>query len=403
MKGKAGFHMYFYIRKNRVDDNGITHIYLRLTIGGEQLTVSISRRVKSSNWDNTRGCVKPQATEAAEINRYIALLRSKAYDAYQTLLAQGRIVTPYAISEVLWGSKQRAHTLIALFERHNMEMEAGIGISSTNGNYKNYKTSLRYIKEFLQSKYRRNDLVVTDIDQGFITDYSLFLQTVKNCHHNGAMKQQQRLKKVFGIAVRNGWLQVSPFDGYKLKFKPYDKIILTYEELRSIEGLTSLSPKLKVVRDAFIFSCYTGLAYVDMRNLTQDKLQVGVDGMLWIILRRKKSEIKARIPLLPKALALLDQYKDHKCHAKGRMIPVFSNQKTNDYLKELAVLAQIDKPVSFHTARHVFATVVMLSNGVPIETVSKALGHSDIRTTQVYARVLDEKIASDFNKLRDKL
>lgn len=403
MKGKASFHMYFYIRKNREDDKGVANIYLRLTVGGEQITVSISRRVKSTSWDDKRGYVKPQAKEAAEINQYIELLRSKAYDTYKTILGQGRLVTPYAISEALWGSKQREHTLITLFDLHNKEMEAGIGLSSTNGNYKNYKTSLRYIKEFLKTKYRRNDLVVTDIDQGFITDYSLFLQTVKNCHHNGAMKQLQRLKKIFGIAVRNGWLQVSPFDGYKLKFKPYDKIILTYEELMSLEALQSLSPKLSVVRDAFIFSCYTGLAYVDIRSLTQEKIQVGVDGMLWIILRRKKSEIKARIPLLPKALALLELYKDHKCHAKGMMMPIFSNQKTNDYLKALAVLAKIDKPISFHTARHVFATVVTLSNGVPIETVSKALGHADIRTTQVYSRVLDEKIAADFRRLRDKL
>jgi integrase/recombinase XerD len=217
------------------------------------------------------------------------------------------------------------------------------------------------------------------------------------------MKQLQRLKKVFNWGVNYGWISKTPFSNYKIKFKPYDKVILTAEELEKVENLKGLSPKLEMTRDAFIFSCYTGLAYVDLRQLTKDNIIIGVDGNPWIITRRKKTDIKARIPLLPKALALIEKYKDHRKLKDGQVIPIYSNQKTNDYLKEIANKAEISKPLSFHCGRHIFATVITLANGVPIETVSKALGHTDIRTTQVYARVLDEKIAKDFGILKNKL
>jgi integrase len=215
------------------------------------------------------------------------------------------------------------------------------------------------------------------------------------------MKQVQRLKKVINMGLNYQWITRSPFIGYNIRFKPYDKIILTADELSNIEKLSGLNAKLSLTRDAFVFSCYTGLAFVDLKNLTYDN--VGIDGNLWIITRRKKTDVKARIPLLPKALELMECYKGHPKLQLNHVIPLYSNQKTNDYLKELAALAEIKKPLTFHCGRHIFATVITLANGVPIETVSKALGHKDLRTTQIYARVLDEKIAKDFTNLKNSL
>jgi site-specific recombinase XerD len=307
------------------------------------------------------------------------------------------------IIDELLGRTTRKYTLISLFEQHNKMMEAAIGTEATRGNYKNFKTSLKYLKEFVNDQYQSMDLPLIKVSEEFITGYSLFLQTKKQCHHNGAVKQLQRLKKVLNIGVSKGWLLRNPFSNHRLKFESYDRIILNQEELQAIEKLSGLSPKLQLTTDAFLFACWTGLSYVDTRNLKQDNIVKGIDNTQWIITRRQKSNVKARIPLLPQALMIIDKYKSHPKLKEKHVIPIFSNQKTNDYLKEIARKAAIDKPLSFSVGRHVFATVITLSNGVPIETVSKALGHTSIRTTQIYSRVVDEKIAADFAKLRNVL
>ena len=403
MKGRNTFRLWFYIRSNRVDSKGLVPIYMRITVNGVDNSISINRKISEKSWDVKRGCAKPRMTEADEINAYLESLRRRVFEAHRLLIEEGKVVTPDAVLSIVLGLKERNYTLIKLMERHNKNMETGLGITSSLGNYKNYKTSLKYLKEFVKTHTGNTDVLLTEVDNNFIDSYILHLQKKKNCHHNGAMKQLQRLKKVFNLGVNYGWISQTPFSNYKIKFKPYDKIILTAEELEKVENLQVLNPKLELTRDAFIFSCYTGLAYVDLRQLTRDNILIGVDGNPWIITRRKKTDIKARIPLLPKALALIEKYKNHRKLKDGQVIPVYSNQKTNDYLKDIASKAEISKPLSFHCGRHIFATVITLANGVPIETVSKALGHTDIRTTQVYARVLDEKIAKDFGILKNKL
>jgi len=386
-----------------VDNKGLVPIYMRITVNGVDNSISINRKISEKSWDVKKGGVKPRMAESNQINAYLESLRRRVFEAHRQLIEEGKVVTPDAVLSVVLALKERNYTLITLMERHNKNMEAGLGVTSSLGNYKNYKTSLKYLNEFVKTHTGNTDVLLTEIDNNFIDSYILHLQKEKNCHHNGAMKQLQRLKKVFNLGVNYGWISQTPFSSYRIKFKPYDKIILTAEELEKVENLKGLNPKLEMTRDAFIFSCYTGLAYVDLRQLTRDNIIIGVDGNPWIITRRKKTDIKARIPLLPKALALIEKYKNHRKLKDGQVIPVYSNQKTNDYLKEIARKAEISKPLSFHCGRHIFATVITLANGVPIETVSKTLGHTDIRTTQVYARVLDEKIAKDFEILKNKL
>jgi site-specific recombinase XerD len=403
MKERNTFNLLFYIRSNRVDNKGLVPIYMRITVNGVDSSISINRKISEKLWDIKRGGPKPRMVESDEINTYLESLRRRVFEAHRQLIEEGKVVTPDAVLSIVLGLKERNYSLIKLMERHNKNMEAGLGITSSLGNYKNFKTSLKYLKEFVKMHTGNTDVLLTEIDNNFIDSYILYLQKEKNCFHNGAMKQLQRLKKVFNLGVNYGWISKTPFSNYKIKFKPYDKIILTAEELEKIENLKGLNPKLEITRDAFIFSCYTGLAYVDLRKLSRDNIIIGVDGNPWVITRRQKTEIKARIPLLPKALALIEKYKNHMKLKDGQVIPIYSNQKTNDYLKEIASKAEISKQLSFHCGRHIFATVITLANGVPIETVSKALGHTDIRTTQVYARVLDEKIAKDFDLLKSKL
>lgn len=403
MIGRNTFNLLFHVRKGRKDSTGMVPVYLRVTVNGKSSTISINRKVSLTAWDDKRGRVKQKIISEKSVNDYIETINVKAFEAHKQLLDDGKAVTPESIVAILLGKKERDYTLLKIVEKHNTEMKRGLGISSSYGNFKNYKTSQLYIQEFIETEYKQKDMLLSDLDLSFIKQYVYFLQTVKSCHHNGAMKQVQRLNKILNLAIDHGWITKNPFNSYKIKFKPYDKIILDWEELQKVENLANLTPKLSIIKDAFIFSCYTGLAYIDVKNLTREYIVTGVNGKPWIITRRTKTETKSRIPLLPIPLALIEKYKGHPKLKVGHVIPIFSNQKTNDYLKDLADAAGIKKKLSFHCARHIFATVITLSNGVPIETVSKMLGHKDIRTTQIYSKVVDEKISHDFGELTKRL
>jgi site-specific recombinase XerD len=209
--------------------------------------------------------------------------------------------------------------------------------------------------------------------------------------------------KIIGICISNGWLDKSPFVNYKGKVKVTDRVYLSEEELQRIVSKDMPNFRTEQVRDIFVFCCFTGLAYVDVKKMSYQNVSTGIDGEKWLFINRTKTDTAARIPLLPTALEILDKYKSHpQCLNEQKLLPVLSNQKMNSYLKEIADKCEIDKELTFHTARHTFATTVTLNNGVPMETVSKMLGHTDIRTTQHYAKLLDKKVSSDMQLLRNK-
>jgi site-specific recombinase XerD len=222
--------------------------------------------------------------------------------------------------------------------------------------------------------------------------------------NNGVMKHLERLRKMINLALQMEWIDKNPFLAYRLKFEKVDRDYLTKQELAKIEAKDFEMPRLELVKDLFIFSCYTGLSYIDVSNLKQENIVTGIDEEKWIVTSRQKTNTVVKMPILPKALAVLEKYADHpKSLADRTLIPTFSNQKLNSYLKEIADLCGIKKHLTFHTARHTFATTVTLSNGVPIESVSKMLGHTKLATTQIYARVLETKLSDDMAALRKRL
>jgi integrase len=218
------------------------------------------------------------------------------------------------------------------------------------------------------------------------------------------MKHMQRFRKILNLGVKLEWLQKNPFDSYDITFEKTERGFLTPIELENIEKKAISSKRLEFIRDLFVFSCYTGLSYVDAVNLSVSSLILGIDGQKWISTRRKKTNTPLKIPVLPRALEIIEKYKSHPGSMNRETVfPLISNQKVNSYLKEIADLCGIEKNLTFHLARHTFATTITLSNGVPIETVSKLLGHHSIATTQIYAKVLENKVSEDMNKLKDKL
>jgi site-specific recombinase XerD len=249
-----------------------------------------------------------------------------------------------------------------------------------------------------------NDISINKIDYAFVTEFEFYLRSVKKCNNNTAVKYVRNFRKIIKICLDNDWLDKDPTTRYEGKMKEVERDFLTEEELLKIYNKKISSERLQLVRDIFIFSCYTGLAYIDVKGLKKDHIGIGIDGEKWIFKNRQKTETKSKIPILPIAEEIIEKYSNHpKCLNENSILPILTNQKMNAYLKEIGDLCDIPKEITFHMARHTFATSVTLTNGVPIETVSKMLGHKNLHTTQHYAKVLDRKVSEDMSLLKHKL
>ncbi|RYE29228.1 MAG: site-specific integrase [Sphingobacteriales bacterium] len=302
-----------------------------------------------------------------------------------------------------YGIEQRSHTLVQVFRQHNDQLKSLIGKDNSKATYTKYRTTLDHTISFLQWKFKRSDFEITAINYSFINDFEFWLKSVQNCNHNTTIKYISNLRKIVNLCLKNGWLIKDPFIGFKMTKKEVIREILTEEELQSLISKEIENVRIRQVRDIFIFSCFTGLAYIDAKRLKRSEVVIGMDGERWIYTKRKKTDSPTRIPLLPVVQDIMEVYKDHpQCLNEDCLLPIPSNAKLNAYLKEVADICGIKKYLTFHIARHTFATTVTLNNGVPIESVSKMLGHKSIKITQIYAKVLDRKLSEDMGLLRER-
>ena len=317
-------------------------------------------------------------------------------------IPSNRVVSSDAIKSRYLGEDDNSKTLRDLIKYHNGNMS----IVLKKGTMKNYYTTEKYLYRFLAKNRKVNDVRLKQLNYAFVTDFEHFLRNYRDSKkrlllgNNGVMKHLERFKKMLNLAVKLEWMDKNPFNQFQLKYNKYDRQFLDEEELEQLESTEMGNERLERIRDCFVFSCYTGLSYVDVKELNSDNIVKGIDGNHWISTKREKTDKPVKVPLLPKAREILEKYMQcPEMENKESLLPISSNQKTNAYLKEIADSCDIDKNLTFHVARHTFATTVMLSNGVPIETVSKLLGHSKLSTTQIYARVVESKISEDIGNL----
>jgi integrase len=274
---------------------------------------------------------------------------------------------------------------------------------------KNYKSTAIYLRNYMLSKYDAGDIFLKDLTHQFITGFEFYirnnpLKAEDPCTNNGTMKHLERLKKMINWAHANEWIDKNPFAAFRLRFKRHEMEFLDKDELARIEGRDLADPMLQRVRDLFAFSCYTGLAYVDLFMLIPENIVVGPDGMQWIKTSRKKTAIPVHVPLLRPAAVILDKFRAGGNVGKWETVfPRISNQEMNRSLKLIGEICEIKKRLTFHLARHTFATTVTLLNGVPIETISKLLGHTKLATTMIYAHVVQSKVGMDMMLLQEKL
>ena len=394
----------FYAKKAKAAVNGLIPIYTRITINGKRIELSTNRFVEMSKWSTEAGKMKGTSEEARSINNHLDLLKSQIRDAEMELIHRKIAITTETIKSKLLGIDERARMLVPIFQDHNIKIKELVGKEYAPGTLERYNTSLKHTIEFIHWKYNVSDIDITKIDHAFITDYEFWLRSVRNCANNTAVKYIKNFNKIIKICLANHWIDKNPFANYKSKVKEVERVYLTEDEIQSIMEKEFKTERLSLVRDIFLFSCFTGLAYIDVKNLTKSHISFGIDGEKWIFTHRQKTESASKIPILPVTQMIIDKYEKHpQCNNEDKLLPILSNQKMNAYLKELADICNINKELTFHIARHTFATTVTLTNGVPIESVSKMLGHKNLRTTQHYAKVLDRKVSQDMQILKSKL
>jgi site-specific recombinase XerD len=400
---QAKISILFYTKRAKTNTQGLVPIYQRITIDGKRIETSTKIFVEQSKWSVEKSKLKGNSEEAKRINTHLELLKNQIYDLQKQIVLNGDQVCFDTLKNKLTGKAEKARMLIPIFEDHNKKMETLIGDEFALGTLERYKTSLKHTIDFLQWKFGVKDIDIKKINHSFITDYEFYLRTVRKCNNNSAVKYVKNFGKIIRLCISNGWLGKNPFVNYKAKVKEVVRVFLTKDELEIIMNKNFNNERISQVRDIFIFSCYTGLAYIDAANLTPNNIVIGIDGEKWIYTFRQKTDSQSNIPLLQPANNIIEKYKEHPiCKIKNKLLPILSNQKMNAYLKEIAAICNINKELTFHIARHTFATTVTLSNGVPIESVSKMLGHSSIKQTQHYAKVLDKKVSDDMKMLRDK-
>ncbi|WP_423999060.1 site-specific integrase [Maribacter sp. IgM3_T14_3] len=393
----------FFIKKSKVNSAGKTTIFLRITLDSRRSEFSVHRKVHLDLWNSRTQLVMGNSADAQEINRHLSDIKNRIYSIQRNFEQDRASYSASDMRDVLLGKDKTKKMLLEIFQEHNDEVESLIGKGFSSGTAERYRTCKKHVTEYIRKKYKKNDILVQDVDHKFITGFEYYLKTTRKCAHNSAIKYITNFKKIIRIAYANDWIDKDPFVNWKGKLKIVEREFLTEGEIQRIIDLKSKIKRLDQVRDIFVFCCFTGLAYADVKKLTNADIVIGSDGEKWIKTRRTKTDTGSNIPILPIALAIIEKYEDDELlKEKDLVLPVLSNQKMNSYIKEIADCCGIVKNLTFHLARHTFATTVTLTNGVPIESVSKMLGHTNLRTTQHYAKILDMKVGKDMAVLRNK-
>ena len=406
MRTTSTFSILFWLYAKRIKNNQAP-LYARITVDGKKLNISLKRRIDTQLWSPEKQRVKGSGTMAKGINQYLNEVHAILFQCYQELRAGNKRITPQSIkSKFLGDDRRREFTLRDIITYHNDKMFHKLH----NNTSRLYLISQKYILLYLKKEYKRDDIELSLLDYKFILGFENFLRGHKPRHYqkqignNAVMKHIQRLRRMITLAYDIEWIGQDPFRKFKQKLIPTHRGHLTGKELELLEEVTLNSLRLRTVKNLFVFSCYTGISYIDMMLLTEKSLIMGLDERWWIATKRQKTRNPVKIPLLSKAFEIIKNFReDKRCQVYGTLFPKISNQKVNAYLKEIAMAAGIQKNLTFHMARHTFATTVTMTNGVPIETISKMLGHRKLTTTQIYAKVIEQKVCDDMEILREKL
>ncbi|MBL7738454.1 MAG: site-specific integrase [Chitinophagaceae bacterium] len=389
----------FWLYKSKLNKKGEAPLYLRITYQKERKNISTGYNISPEKWDKTKSLMKGIKEEAKQVNAYIFQTKAKLMEVFNDMLKERDINLDILVNR-FFGRDTNNMTLLELVRYHNKDFQLRIGIDYTFSTFEKYDILRRKLEAFIPHRYDKKDVRLKDLSHKFMSDFDFYLKDHDKNEHNTSTKYLKNLKKTLNMGVLNGWIDENPFDNYKAVYKDVDRIYLTQTELTAIEKKEFKLKRLQLVRDLFLFQCYTGLAYSDMARLTMGHISPGIDGNKWIIMRRKKTDVRAAIPLLPKAEKLIKKYENGNRDNQRPLFPFYCIQKFNSYLHEIADTCGINKNLTSHVGRRTFATTIALGNGISLETISRVLGHTTTKITSQYAMVTDLKISEDMKLLR---
>ena len=397
---RSSFSILFSIRESKARKNGNTPIEVTITINGERCSFSTGKQIKVTSWDKNRQLVKGKDEEGTSLNNYLKSVRAKLYEKEAELLDRGFIITAQLLYDAYFDKVEclKERSLLSVLEEHNTERKAMVGKTVAPATYWIFEYTGRLLREFILKKYNREDLYLRELNIGFIQGFHSFLLSEKKMGQNSCTKHLKFLKKLLNLAVANSYISYNPVNAYKVEREPVEVDFLDEEELRKIINFDTPIPRFEKARDFFLFGCFTGLSYIDIKTLAPEHFEKDSAGRIWIKKRRIKTGILSRIPLLPIAKLILDKYKGGE-----KLLPIQDPADINKYLKDIAILCGINKRICFHTSRHTFASTVTLTNNISLEVVSKMLGHTNTRMTAHYAKLIDKCIGEQMDKLMDTL
>ena len=396
------FSILFFIRRTRLLKNGEAPIGLRITVNGQRAELQIKRSVPEKQWNAAKGCAIGKDRKTLELNQYLEMVRTKVYQIYRELSQDDKPINAEILKRMFNGEGDSPKMLLEVFREHNKKYRELMGKDYVEGTVLRYERTVRYLEEMLLIKYNLKDIPLKDVNNAFILEFEHFVKATKGCAQNATVKYLKNLKKVVRLALANKWIEDDPFYDIHFHQTQSNRAFLTEEELNLIIKKDFGIPRLEVVRDIFVFCSLTGLAFTDVQHLTPGHISQDNMGAYWIRKPREKTNNMCNIPLLDMPRMIMEKYKENpECIKKGVVLPVPSNQRMNSYLKEIADVCGIKKTLSTHIARHTFACVA-IANKVSMESIAKMLGHTDIRTTKIYARMMDRTVSEEMNILRQK-
>jgi len=399
---RDSFNVLFFLKKAKLLKNGEAAVCMRVTVNRRRVETNIRKSIDPKLWNQAKECSRARDKKSLDLNNYIEKARIRLRQIFDEFEIAGIQITADLLIQRFYGQDEdNRRTLLNTFKEHNEQCRKLIGIDYAAITISRYDLCSQYLGELIKQKYNRDDLLLKEVNGEFVRSFEFYMKTEKGCQQNTVIRYMKCFKKITNLALANDWITKDPFFGIKFQEKEVIKEILTKEELTVLMQKEFAFSRLELVRDVFIFCCFTGLAFVDASQLKPEHIVKDNKGEYWIRKARQKTKNMCNVPLLEIPRILINKYKDHpEANKKGLCLPVPANQKMNSYLKEIADLCGINKVITTHTARHTFASVVMLANDVSIENVAKMLGHSDTRMTQHYAKVLDSSIMRDMQKVK---
>ena len=399
---KSTFKVLFYLKKNAPKKNGKVAVMCRITVNGKQSAFSTKLDISATNWDLKYGRVLGKSREAQEVNGKLDKIRLGIEECYSKILKNEGAVNSAKLKNAFLGMESRELTFFKFYEQFLSDYEKKVNSGlRVNGTRSKYKTLLKHLRNFALTKYGYSDLSFNDLTSDFVQDFDYYLRDDQSLTHNTIWLYMIGFTTLCRLAMSRKHLAFNPFSEYKNTKKDKDRGYLLRNELEQLVTFNCEKKKDELVKDLFVFSCFTGLSYSNMKGLGNSNLQDFFDGNQWIIVRRKKTATSSNVMLLDIPKMIIEKYAGFS--KDGKVFPVPSNTVCNDSLKRIS--QQIDclkeKKVTFHLARHTFATL-FLSEGVPLESLSKMLGHKNIATTQIYAKILNEKVGKDMQKVSHK-